>query len=231
MIVAAFLGAILLLLGLRRQSQAPLPLSTPTAATQNLSHLVSLYDNRWDQVRYLNELDQKSVILVVTALTGAIVSADRTINIALTAATTMAVNPIVYFAVLSVIVSGGAIYTTVHNRLSMERAMTAIDRLEIEFNRLGPRPFPYSRGYKPPTTVRSFFWRTMVSIRGPVIVFFMAVVAISAALAGHALAPRLPFPPSTAGVRWISVAVALLPAVVAFTRAGRAACREFKDAI
>jgi len=188
---------------------------------------VSLYDNRWDQVRYLNELDQKSVILVVTALTGAVVSADRTMTIGLIASATMTVSPLAYFAALSVIVSGGAIYTTVHNRLSMERAMTAIDCLEVEFNRIGPGMFPYSRGYKAPTTIRSFILRTMFSIRGPVIIFFMAVAALSAALVGHAIAPLLTVKVSPVEIRWMGIVVAFLSAGLAFVRAGRAACREF----
>lgn len=196
----------------------------PKGPPADSSHLVDLYNNRWDQVRYLNELDQKSVILVVTALTGAVVSADRTINIGLNAAPTMSVNVVLYFALLSVVISGGAIYTTVHNRLSMERAMMAIDRLEVEFHRMGAHPFPFSRGYRPPTSVSTFCRQTMISIRGPVIVFFMAVLWFSAALAGHAMAL------GEASVVWLAVAVTVLPTTFAFVRAGRAACREFGGA-
>jgi hypothetical protein len=126
--------------------------------------LISIYDNKWKQIYYLNELDVRSLVLVVTALTGAVVSMKGSppFPVLLEAGV----------AGLATIVCSGAIYSTIHNRISMEHALTAIDFIEAKLNGESSGLFRFAGNYQAPATMPTFVRRIALSVRGPVLVFF-----------------------------------------------------------
>jgi hypothetical protein len=224
-VVVAVVAAVVLLRAFRRHRD--LPVSKRDARAQPAQEAAALYEDRWEQVRYLNELDQKSIILVVTALTGAVVSADRNLS--------LPINVEAALSFLAGVVSGGAIYSVVHNRISMEYALKAIDRLEEQFNggkidRETAPPeaiFLYAGGFNVSGTWRQFVKRVMVSIRGPIIVFFSIVLILSFVAFLRSLEQLFHYR-TNSWYHWgVSLLVGLTANAIAFTFAWRAAYESF----
>ena len=132
--------------------------------------LISIYDNRWKQIQHLNELDLRSLVLVVTAMAGAVVSGRASPPFP------------VGVAVLAAVVCAGGIYSAIHNRISMEHALAAIDFVEAKLNRELPGLFRFAGNYRAPDSMSDFVRRIARSIRGPILLFF-AVALITAVAA------------------------------------------------
>ena len=139
--------------------------------------LISVYDNRWNQIHHLNELDLRSLVLAVTAITGVVVSAK--------ASPTFPVLFMSAVACMGAVVCAGAIYSTIHNRISMEQALAAIDFVEVELNKKSPGLFQFAGKYQAPRTIGQFVKGVGLSIRGPILAFFAVALMASVAAFAH----------------------------------------------
>lgn len=131
--------------------------------------LIALHSQRWTQVHHLDDLDRRSIVLVVTAITGALL-AQPSVTSSLSKVQAL-------IGALTVVICMGAIYSTVRNRVSMEYAIATIDYIEGHLNKHQPGLFSYAGEYRPPSSMRSFARRVMFSIRGPIIIFFSITLA------------------------------------------------------
>lgn len=159
--------------------------------------LIALYEQRWSQVHHLDDLDRRSIVLVVTAITGAVAASQTVISFA--SGLGIALD------LLALIICVGGIYSTIRNRVSMEYALSAIDFIESVLNERQVGLFPYAGNYRAPVDLSSFSRRVSFSIRGPIIMFFgTALVAIMLSIIFRII-------PSFAPYLWLNVA---LPGVV-----------------
>ncbi len=165
--------------------------------------LISIYDNKWKHIQHLNELDLRSLVLVVTAVTGAVVSAKATppFSVFLEAGV----------ASLAIIVCAGGIYSTAHNRISMEHALAAIDYIETELNRGSPGLFQFAGNYRAPSKMSKFVARIARSIRAPILLFFAGALIASVATLAHGVFRAFGSPPYE---RALSVSVAVVVAAL-----------------
>jgi len=160
--------------------------------------LISIYDNRWKQIQHLNELDLRSLVLVVTAVSGAVVS-ER-------ASPHFPVILEVGVACLATVVCAGGIYSTTDNRIGMDYALAAIDFVETELNRELPGLFRYAGNYRAPGTMWKFVKRIARSIRGPILAFFAVGLTASIAVLAHGMF-RISRPPPYERVLSVSAGV------------------------
>lgn len=140
-------------------SSAPLQDSTA-------SLLCELYKSRWEQIRHLNDLDQRSIVMVGSAIGAIIVAFPQLLTIPrfLSGALSIVAAMICY----------GAVYSTIRNRTQLELCLATIDRVESLINRnLFPGLFPIAGNYRAPAVRRDFIRRVMRSIRGPIILIFV----------------------------------------------------------
>lgn len=150
----------------------------------NLSNedLISLYEKRWQQIQSLNDLDQRTVVLVITAITGAVLSSPSVANLFVSMQTAL--------TILASIICIGGIYSIVRNRVSMEYPLFVIDFIEVILEHRQAGIFSYAGQYKAPANLRDFARRILFSIRGPFILFFCAALII---LVSQILFTVLPF--------------------------------------
>ena len=126
--------------------------------------LIALHGERWSQVHHLDDLDRRSIVLVVTAITGTVVANPSVIG--------AASRVQILLGLLTVIVCFGAIYSTIRNRVSMEFAISTIDFIEYVLDKRQASLFPYAGTYRAPRSLIGFSRRVFFSIRGPIIMFF-----------------------------------------------------------
>lgn len=142
-------------------------------------NLIAICADRWKQIQHLNDLDLRSLVLAVTAVTGAVVSAKATPPF-----------PVILeagVALLASAVCAGGIHSTVHNRISMEYALAAIDFVERKLNEATPGLFPFAGNYSAPANRRQFILRILKSIRGPMVIFFSLALGVAFAAFCHAI--------------------------------------------
>jgi hypothetical protein len=151
-------------------------LSEPNLPLMTDESLVSLYADRWAQIHHLDELDLRSVVLVVTATTGAVISLRGSLEV------TTGIQ--VSLVVLSLVVCLLGLNTCIRNRVSFEYAISAVDAIEAVIHGRRIELFGYAGGYHPPRTFRRFVTTTLASIRGPIIGFFSAAAIAISWLAG-----------------------------------------------
>src|SRR6266480_2559991 len=131
--------------------------------------LTALYGERWREVRHLDDLDRREIILVVTALTGAIVSQQSSVG--------LGSDLRALLAVLAAFVCTGGIYSTIRNRISMLMAISTIDAIEALLEERQVGLFPDSGSFRGPQTIFQFGLGLLRSIRGPIVGFFSAPLA------------------------------------------------------
>ena len=128
------------------------------------SLLGELYKSRWEQIRHVNELDQRSIVMVGSALAGLIAVYPQVAGLSSNFAGAL--------SLLAAVISYGSITSVIHNRLNFEYCISSIDQMEKHFNEIYPGLFPMAGNYMAPRNYREFSKRILSSIRGSIIATF-----------------------------------------------------------
>ena len=146
----------------------------------DLEAAVSLYDNRWTQIRHLDELDSRYLVLAVTALAGAAASANNVVF-------SRPVQALI--AALAAVVCLGASYSVTRNRLSFILTMHSIEVIELRLHEWRHDLYPWVRPPQAPKTFRQFADGILWSIRGALLAFFGLALAGIVTIVGRRIYP------------------------------------------
>jgi len=142
----------------------------------NLGPTVNLYQERWLQMRHLDNLDLRYLVLAATGVMAAAGVIDKVPD-----------SPSTHLLVglLGLVACMGAFFTTAHNRVSMLLALHSINELEKWLDSDPPSVFPWAGGFSPPTSFRAFSKGLLLSIRGPLLILYFSGAAGILAFIGH----------------------------------------------
>lgn len=143
----------------------------PSTEGLNCDHLIALRWERWQEVHHLDDLDRRSIVLVVTGVTGVILAQHAVL------ASFVRAQALV--AVLSAILCIGSIYSTVRNRVTMIYAIWTIDYIDVIFNHRQSGLFAYAGNRGAPRSLGAFAKGLLFSIRGSIVLFFAVVLGYS----------------------------------------------------
>lgn len=149
----------------------PVVLSQATRDELSDDQLVALRSERWDEVHHLDDLDRRSLVLVVTGATAILLAQPNFVS---SFARLQA-----FIAVLSAILCIGAIYSSARNRVTMIYAIWTIDVIDQAFDKRMPGLFAYSGNRRAPRSLMDFCKGLMFSIRGAITLFFSVVFGYS----------------------------------------------------